>query len=89
MMKKPKDDPEEILNNYFVNIGNMLSQSFPSDDNYKKYLGQSNINSIYFNEVSTSEILHATVLLKTKSSSGHDTIPTRVIVSTIGSIIDI
>ena len=82
-------NPEECLNNHFINVGKLISNNFPTTNNYKKYCGQSNMNSLFLQPVSAIEIINATNSLKRKSSSGCDNIPTSVVMSTIGSIIDV
>ena len=79
------EEPENYLNNYFINIAPTLSNSFSKNSNWKSYLNKPTPNSFFLVDVTPNEIITTTKLLKKKSSSGLDNIPMRIIISTIES----
>ena len=40
-------DIANSLNNYFVNIANSMAKDIPITNDYRKYLGESNSNSVF------------------------------------------
>ena len=83
------DDPENKLNNHFVELGQNLSNAINRTTNWKSYLTTPVAHSMYCPSFTSTEIILATNLLKAKSSSGWDNIPTKIIKATICAITDI
>ena len=86
---QPLDHPEQKFNDYFVNIAVQLASSLPQRDNDFHHIGGSLMNSFFFEKITPLEVIYAKKLLRNKTSSGHDTIPTRIVISTIHSIAEI
>ncbi|ESN97378.1 hypothetical protein HELRODRAFT_178169 [Helobdella robusta] len=79
------ENPENFLNDYFINIAPNLLKSFQTNNQWKKFLGNKIPNSFFCLHASAEEIIFATKLLAPKSSSGWDNIPTKIVISTIHS----
>ena len=76
----------ESFNNYFSTIGSKTGKIFPhTNSQYTDYLMDSHINSMFIDPVTPADILNATrkVKLKSKYSSGHDEISSKLLKDTI------
>ena len=75
-------DPKEIscaFNDYFSNVGKKLSEKFPSQSDFRKYMKTNQANSIYITPIIVQEVITEISKLKTNKSSGPDNIPPKVI----------
>lgn len=76
------------FNNYFVNVGHEIQNKIPpSQRTYDLYLPPSQTNSIFIDEVSEADVVLAIKSLKTKTSSGHDNISTKLLKQTFPAIL--
>ena len=74
----------ESFNNYFSTIGSKTGRNVPhTNSQYTYYLMDPRMNSMFIDPVTPADILNATRKLKSKSSSGHDEIPSKVFRDTI------
>lgn len=63
------------FNRFFCNIGHDLAKKLPTtSNNFTDYMKTANINSIFVEPVTKTEILYIIGKLKNKKSSGHDCI---------------
>ena len=83
-----KSQIAESFNKYFSKIGLETSNNVPAtNNNYTDYLPNPLPHSMFLEPIEPSLIIETTNKLKTKSSSGHDEISTRILKETIHSII--
>jgi len=72
------NDPSRIansMNEYFCNIGQGLASKLSSPKhNYQNYMGNSLMNSIYYEEINREEILNLMIDLNPRKSPGSDQI---------------
>ena len=79
----------DTFNSYFTNIGQTTNHNVPLvDRSFKSYLPNPQLNSMFLEPVLPSTVIETIHKLKTKSSSGHDGISTKLIKSTIVNIIN-
>ena len=78
-------NPENALNEHYANIAAELSKKFTKSSEWKRTLTNPVQNSVFFYKISTSDVIYAAQLLKPKTSSGHDDIPAKIVISTIFS----
>ena len=69
----------ESFNEYFVNIGKKLAEKIPTNQNFKKYLGDRNHNSMFLSPTNVEEVLKELNKLSNKKSSGPEQIPVTII----------
>jgi len=75
------------FNNFFTNIGSNLAGKIPNTDaHFNDYLGQNNLQSIFWTPISTKEIELIVAKFKYKGNCGIDDIDQRVIINTIDII---
>ena len=75
------------FNDYFCNIGKDLSKKIPNTrQNYKHYLGNNNVNSIFINPVSDAELLKIVNNLNNKKSQGMNDIPIKIFKASYNNI---
>ena len=72
--------------NIFVKVAENLSDPFERTSNWKKYLQPPLVQSFFCSKFTPKEIISTANSLKSKSSSGCDEVPTRIIISTIHAI---
>ena len=75
-------DPNQIanaFNDYFINIGNSLSQQIQPAHNYSDYLRTQINSSFSFTLIEESTVIQIINKLKNKSSYGHDHISNNII----------
>jgi len=85
-----KSEITDLFNNYFCNIGIVTSQNIPkAKQTYTSYLNKSTgmTNSIFIEPVDSSYIIETVRKLKSKLSSGHDEISTKLLQKTLSEII--
>ena len=89
---KPKNNSETFnidinyANNYFCNVGYETVKKIPNvKSNVKSYLGKRQIQSIFLNPVSESEIVNIINQLPV-TSAGYDNIPLKLLKLTIEHI---
>ena len=77
------NDGQEIanlFNNYFSSIGNTLASKINSTTNgYRRFLSPPNLNSIFINPVSESEVFNTIMSLKRNQSTGSDDITSKTL----------
>ena len=87
---RPVSDKSKIANSfnqYFSNIGPETCNNVPPSRNkFSDYMPPSLLNSMFFDPTDISSVLEATSKLKTKNSSGHDEISTKLLKQTIHKI---
>lgn len=77
------------FNDYFCQIGLETSNNVPaSTKHFTDYMHPNNTNSMFLSSVGTSQVIEATKRLKSKTSSGHDQISTKLLKETIENIIE-
>ena len=75
------------FNDYFSQIGENTSQNVPiSKYNFKHYMPNPVPNSIFIEPIITATTVETTQKLKTKSSSGHDEISTKLLKDSINYV---
>ena len=80
-------EASEAFNNYFSNIGQQTSHNVPKVNKcFKSYMPRPTPHSFFLDPVSPSDVLNITNKLKTKISSGHDGISTKLLKTTINEI---
>ena len=88
---KPISDKSEItssFNEYFSRIGLETSRNVPkTSKTFTDYLPNSLPNSMFLEPVTQSLVINTTAKLKSKVSSGHDEISTKLLKETITNII--
>ncbi|CAL4135390.1 unnamed protein product, partial [Meganyctiphanes norvegica] len=64
----------KAFNKHFCKIGEHLAKNFSNHNNleYKKYLGNPALQSIFLHSTNKSEIIDAIKYFKNNNSSGHD-----------------
>jgi len=73
-------DISNFFNEFFCNVGSNLLKKLPvNNSNFSDYLNNSTANSMYVEEVTTSEIFNLIMSLKGNKSSGPDGISCRLI----------
>ena len=75
-------NPDEIaqrFNDYFINIGQSLSDQIHPEHSYNHYLSNQTSTNIIFHHVNDDHILNIINKLKNKSSFGHDKIYNKLI----------
>lgn len=81
---------QEAFTSFFANIGKNITStvtlSRPKPD-FRSYLGPSCVKSMFLEPVTVSEITKIVNGLKNSSSSGPDSIPTKVVKSILPSIV--
>ena len=86
-------DAQSIANHfnlYFVEVGSKLVKKLPSTSNhFEDYLPATTPNSLYFNPTTSQEVKNIISELQSKTSSGMDGIPKKVLESTPDNIISI
>jgi len=84
-----KNDIVEKLNDYFVNIGSILSATIkPSTMHFSDYIKKSYLNSFVLFPTDAAEIIKIVSELKNKTSFGYDNIPVNIMKSTVNYIAD-
>ena len=79
----------ESFNDYFSSIGIQTSKNVPkSDKSFSSYMPNQSRNSMYLEPIEPQTVLEATNKLKTKLSSGHDNISTKLIKETINQTLE-
>ena len=79
----------EAFNSCFANIGKKTSQGVPkSNKHFSEYLHNPNISSMYIETVEYNEVISIVNKMKSKTSSGHDSISTKLIEQSINNIIE-
>ncbi|ESO04775.1 hypothetical protein HELRODRAFT_172447 [Helobdella robusta] len=81
------ENPENQLNQNFIDTAINLSKSFQHNNNWKSYLRNKISNSFFCLYASKNEIISTTQSLTPKSSSSWDNIPAKVVISTIHSTV--
>ena len=77
----------EEFNKYFSEIGLKTGQNVPaSPHTYTHYLPEPVVNSMYLEPITEITVIQTTQKLKSKLSSGHDDISTKLLKETIGTI---
>ena len=77
----------ESFNNYFSTIGSKTGKNVPhTNAQYTDYLMDPHMNSMFIDPVTPADILNATRKLKSKYSSGHDEISSKLLKDTIHNI---
>ncbi len=72
-------DIANTFNDFFVNVGPNLSQNFPQETDFRKYLGHPNRYSMFLSPTSADEIKAIIGKLASKKSAGPDGIYPRII----------
>ena len=81
-------DIANVFNNYFVNIGPNQAKKISADGtNFRQYLAEPSLFSIFFKPTDYFEILDIVVSLKKSNSCSHDEISTSLLRQVIGSIL--
>ena len=79
----------EAFNNYFSNIGKITNQNVPqTNKHYTEYLYAPRQKSMYVEPVETVELINIVSKMKSKTSYGHDNIPTKIIKQSIFKILE-
>ena len=65
-------DIARIFNEYFINIGKELSETFPKDANFSQYLGPSNPHTLFLSPVSTQEMSKELMKINARKFTGPD-----------------
>ena len=77
----------ESFNNYFSTIGSKTGKNVShTNAQYTDYLMDPHMNSMFIDPVTPADILNATRKLKSKHSSGHDEISSKLLKDTIHNI---
>ena len=75
------------FNEFFSHIGSKTAKDVPpSPQNFKEYLGNPLYHSMYIKPVSEDTVVNTTLSLKSKTSSGHDKISTKLMKNSIHPI---
>ena len=75
------------FNEFFSHIGSKTAKDVPrSPRNFKEYLGNPLYHSMYIEPVSEDTVVNTTLSLKSKTSSGHDEISTKLMKNAIHPI---
>ena len=78
-----KSNPKEMtkaLNDFFVNIGNMVEAKIPQGNtNYGSYMGERVLNSFFSTPVESDEVLGMIKKLSTNKSCGPNSIPSKIL----------
>ena len=74
-------DMANKFNNFFINIGPLLSKDIRWDRNhqYEKYFNRHIFTSFHFELVDNNEVKKTIMSLRSKSSTGHDGISTKLL----------
>ena len=70
-----KSNISNAFNEYFASIGNKLGENFTNNGEFKNYLNNPNLNSIYLETISEEEIKKEISKLVNKKTPGNDDIP--------------
>lgn len=82
-----KSEIAEEFNKYFSKIGESTGRSVPkSQRNYKDYLKNPTLNSMFLEPIDTCHVIEAANKLKPKLSVGHDDISSKLLKDTIHNI---
>ena len=69
----------KALNDFFVNIGNMVEAKIPQGNtNYGSYMGERVLNSFFSTPVESDEVLGMIKKLSTNKSCGPNSIPSKI-----------
>ena len=74
-------DIANTMNDFFVNIGPQLSKHFTNDYDFKSYLKNRQMNSLYLYPTNTSEILEIISKLDNNKAPGDDEISGKILKS--------
>ncbi len=84
-----RQEAAEAFNNFFSKIGLQTSNNVPNvNTNFKSFMPHPMPHSFFLEPVSPLDIINITSKLKNKTSSGHDSISTKLLKATINEIID-
>jgi len=84
-------DPHQIaeaFNNYFACVGDKLAKDFPSGEQFTRYLGHNQQQSMYLKPITKQELLTHLETLNKKKSPGVDDISPRIVTTVANIIID-
>ncbi len=80
---KSVTDRQEAFNNFFSNIGLQTSNNVPkANTSFKSFMPLPMPHSFFLKPVSPFDVINITSQLKTKTSSGHDSISTKLLKAT-------
>ena len=74
-----QQDISNAFNDYFSTIGQNLSNNFPENSDFRKYMKTNSSNTIYMNPIVIKEVSIEINKLKINKSSGPDGVPPKVI----------
>ena len=74
-------DMANAFNNYFAEIANKIAQTIPRSNEFVKYLGENNPNSIYLHPSNPNEIAKLIDKLNNKKATGPDNIHIKTVKS--------
>ena len=79
-LKSNPDDMTKALNDFFVNIGNMVEQKIPQGNkHYVSYMDERVLNSFFIAPVETNEIIDMINKLNTNKACGPNSIPSKIL----------